>query len=94
LTAIFTSREQDIIRMVCDGKFSDKDLACALNISPDTASRHLYHIYNKLRDQLGTNEITRMDLVIYAMLAGYADTHKLRAKYAIPDERMMAGAPL
>lgn len=94
MNASFTIREREVIRLVCEGRFSDKELAQALHISPDTASRHLYNIYNKLREQLGKDAITRMDLVIYSILAGYADTGKLREKYAIPDERMMAGAPL
>jgi DNA-binding CsgD family transcriptional regulator len=94
MTSAFTSREVEIIRLICEGNFSDKELAHRLNISPETASSHLRNIFNKLREQLRQEEITRMDVVIYAILAGYADTGKLRLKYAIPDERMAAAAPL
>jgi DNA-binding NarL/FixJ family response regulator len=90
----FTIREREIIRAICEGSFCDKELGQALNISANTVSVHLQHIYEKLRDQFGREDVTRMDVVIYAMLAGYADTDKLREKYSIPDERLAASAPM
>jgi DNA-binding NarL/FixJ family response regulator len=90
----FTSREREIIRLMCEDNFCVKEIAQALDISPDTVTAHQMNIRNKLRDLLGRTEINRVDVVLYAMLSGYADTGKLRLKYAIPDERMAATAPL
>jgi DNA-binding CsgD family transcriptional regulator len=90
----FTHRELQIMRLMCDGNFCDKELASALDIAPDTVAKHLANIYGKLREKLQREEISRLDLVIYSIFAGYADTGKLRARYAIPDERMAAVAPL
>jgi DNA-binding CsgD family transcriptional regulator len=94
MTTQFTEREKEIIRLMCEGTFSNKELAQALSIEPRTVHEHLANIYHKLRELIGRTEVTRMDLLLYAILAGYADTGKLRVKYAIPDERMAAAAPL
>jgi DNA-binding CsgD family transcriptional regulator len=90
----FTKRELELMRLLCEGNFCDKELAQVLNIAPDTVAKHLAHIYDKLRGKLQREEINRVDVVIYSIVAGYVDAGKLRARYAIPDERMAAVAPL
>jgi DNA-binding CsgD family transcriptional regulator len=90
----FTSREREIIRLMCEDNFCPKEIGQRLNIATDTVSAHQANIRNKLRDILGRSEVNRVDVVLYALLSGYADTGKLRQKYAIPNERMAATAPL
>jgi len=94
MNGAFTTREREIIRLICERNLCDKELAQTLGIEYGTVVLHKGNIYRKLRDRLGCQEINRIDLALYGLLAGYADTGKLRVKYAIPDERMAAAAPL
>ena len=94
MNATFTTREREIIRLMAERNLSCKELASELHLSPDTVKAHEANIYNKLRDQLHKSDVNRIDVVIFAMLWGYADTGKLREKYALTDERMMAAASL
>ncbi len=43
---IFTKREAEIIRYICEGK-SNKEIAEILVISPNTVRNHIYNIYKK-----------------------------------------------
>ncbi len=42
-------RELDVLRCVCRGQESDKDISRALRISPGTASNYVQLLYGKLR---------------------------------------------
>ncbi len=42
-----TARERDILRLIADGQ-TNKQVAAALHISPETVNTHLQHIYEKL----------------------------------------------
>ena len=90
----FTLREQEVIRLMCEGNLCAKEIAARLNISADTVKAHQCNLYNKLREKLGRSDINRVDVVIYAIVAGFADQRVLRQKYAVPDERLSACSPL
>jgi DNA-binding NarL/FixJ family response regulator len=45
---MLTHREQEIVRLLCEGGLSNKEIARKLNISDGTIKVHLHNIYQKL----------------------------------------------
>jgi DNA-binding NarL/FixJ family response regulator len=43
----FTARELEVLRLIADGR-TDREIATALEISPNTATRHVANIFVKL----------------------------------------------
>jgi len=47
IQSILTNREHQVLTLIAYG-YTRKEVGDALNISPNTAATHIYHIYDKL----------------------------------------------
>jgi DNA-binding NarL/FixJ family response regulator len=57
-----TARERDVLRMISHG-FSNKDVARALEISPETVKSHVKNIFSKLAVRTRSEAVFRAGLL-------------------------------